>query len=472
MQWKTVIGLEVHAQLATKTKLFSSAPTDFGASPNSQVNVIDAGLPGVLPVVNQEAINMAIQFGLATDASINNFSFFERKSYCYPDLPKGYQISQIARPIVTDGTISIPGQSIKITHARLEEDSGKSLHDIHPTQTGIDLNRAGLPLLEIVTAPCISSAKEAISYLKTLRELLLFLGICDGKMQAGSFRCDVNISVKPAGSIGLGTRSELKNLNSFRYIEQAILYEEKRHLECLIAGDTIQQETRQYNPSTGRTESLRAKETAQEYRYFMDPDLLPIQITKEHLSRAKNSLPELPSAIKQRLIDAQISKDDVQFLMASPRLVKLLDHVKKQSHVSQTMILNWLRGPYMQALRNLGLNVEDTYFPIKALASILSHVDNNRISRKSAVSILETIMLNPLLDVETVIKQKHLMSIHDKSTITTIIQQILVKYSKQVAEYQAGKTKLWAFFVGCIMKETQGKEDPTLIEQLLKKHLA
>lgn len=324
MEWDTVIGLEVHAQLKTKSKLFSGASTAFGATPNSQTSFIDAGLPGVLPVLNEQAIIMAIQFGLAIHGTINDLSVFERKNYFYPDLPKGYQISQYQKPIVTNGYLNIQlgnnlEKTVHIARAHLEEDAGKSLHDAHTDYTGIDLNRAGTPLLEIVTTPCLHSAEEAINYLKTLHQLVRFLGICDGNMQEGSFRCDVNLSIKPKGSSVLGTRTELKNLNSFRFIEKAIAFEQARHQDILESGLSVIQETRLYNPDNNTTQAMRGKENENDYRYFPDPDLLPIHIDKEQIEAIKNNLPDLPEAISKELKNTpSLNDEDINFILSSP----------------------------------------------------------------------------------------------------------------------------------------------------------
>ncbi|MDI1352663.1 MAG: Asp-tRNA(Asn)/Glu-tRNA(Gln) amidotransferase subunit GatB, partial [bacterium] len=339
MEWEMVIGLEVHAQLKTKSKLFSGASTAFGATANSQTCFIDAGFPGVLPVLNQEAIIMAIQFGLAIKADINDGSVFERKNYFYPDLPKGYQISQLQKPIVSNGKLTIhlddgSEKKVDIERAHLEEDAGKSLHEMHHQYTGIDLNRAGTPLLEIVTTPCLYSAEEAINYLKTLHQLVRFLGICDGNMQEGSFRCDVNLSLKPKDSPHLGTRTELKNLNSFRYIEKAIAYERARHQDILEQNGVIVQETRLYNPDTNSTHSMRDKENENDYRYFPDPDLLPIQITRFQIAEIKNNLPNLPEQIfKELKKNASLNEDDIVFILSSPAIYHFYQAIKSYQQI-------------------------------------------------------------------------------------------------------------------------------------------
>ncbi|KGP63896.1 glutamyl-tRNA amidotransferase [Legionella norrlandica] len=477
MEWDTVIGLEVHAQLKTKSKLFSGASTAFGATPNSQTSFIDAGLPGVLPVLNQQAIVMAIQFGLAIHGTINDLSVFERKNYFYPDLPKGYQISQYQKPIVTNGHLNIPlnnslEKTVHIVRAHLEEDAGKSMHETHFDCTGIDLNRAGTPLLEIVTAPCLSSAEEAINYLKALHQLVRFLGICDGNMQEGSFRCDVNLSIKPKDSTALGTRTELKNLNSFRFIEKAIIYEQARHQEVLESGSSILQETRLYDPDTNTTHTMRGKENENDYRYFPDPDLLPIHITQTQIDEIKNNLPDLPEAINREMQEIpSLNEEDINFILSSPDTYQYYKSIKSLGHAADKLIINWLKGQYAAFLNEHNLSFEMPPISAKTMADFLNKIHDKQIS-----SNIAKILFNKLCEgednVDAIIEREGYRQLDDTSTLEGIVQQIINQYPQQVAEYKAGKEKLFAFFVGQTMKQTKGKANPEQINVLLKKFLA
>ena len=475
MNWETVIGLEVHAQLKTNSKLFSNSPTLFGASPNSQTNFIDAGLPGVLPVLNQKAVHMAVQFGLSIGASIQDLSYFERKNYFYPDLPKGYQISQLQRPIVSNGhlDINIGNQTKRVTieRAHLEEDAGKSLHEAHRTYTGIDLNRAGMPLLEIVTTPCLFSAEEAINYLRALRQLVQFLGICDGNMQEGSFRCDVNLSLRPEGSTTLGTRTELKNLNSFRFIEKAIAVEQNRHQDLLETGHTIIQETRLYNPDTNTTHAMRSKENENDYRYFPDPDLLPIKITTDDLAQIKATLPLLPEAIKHRLISEDLlSEEDVDFLLSSPAVFQYYDAVKSISHATTKIIVNWLKGAYQAALNEQGRDFDNPPITADIFACLLDRLTDQTISAKFAKQIFAKLMTGAH-DIDAMIAAEGHEHISDNALIENIIKTAIEENPQQVSDYRAGKEKLLAFFVGIVMKQTKGAADPAQVNALLRKYL-
>jgi aspartyl-tRNA(Asn)/glutamyl-tRNA(Gln) amidotransferase subunit B len=475
MTWDTVIGLEVHAQLCTQSKLFSSASTRFGAAPNSQTNYIDAGLPGVLPVLNHQAVIMAIRFGLAINAHINQHSYFERKNYFYPDLPKGYQISQFQCPIVSHGHLLIDtNQNIQkrvdILRAHLEEDAGKSMHDIHPNYTGIDLNRAGIALLEIVTTPCLYSAHEVIAYLRTLHELVRFLGICDGNMQAGSFRCDVNISLKPNGSTKLGTRTELKNLNSFRFIEQAINYEQSRQQACLEQGLPINQETRLFCPTTQTTKVLRCKENENDYRYFPDPDLLPIVINSNDIDTVKKQMPELPQAIRQRL-NQHISLDDCNFLLATPAIYHYFLAVKSQTIADEQTIINWLKGPYSKALYEANLSFNNPPVDATRLAELLTHCVKHTISHNIARQIFTVLWQNDH-SVAEIISQKGFNQHIEETTLKTLITTLIGQYPKQAADYRLGREKLLAFFVGHVMKETKGQANPEQVNQLIKEALS
>ena len=473
MTWQTVIGLEVHAQLKTSSKLFSGSATTYGASPNSQTSFIDAGLPGVLPVLNQKAVQMAIQFGLAINADINDFSFFERKNYFYPDLPKGYQISQFQRPIVGKGhlTIDVNGEmkDVVIERAHLEEDAGKSLHEI-PDYTGIDLNRAGTPLLEIVTTPCLYSASEAVSYLKTLHQLLRFLDICDGNMQEGSFRCDVNLSLRPEGSEKLGTRTELKNLNSFRFIEKAIHYEQRRHQDLLEMGEQISQETRLYCPDSDTTILMRSKENENDYRYFPDPDLLPIEITAKTLNDIKATMAELPVAIKTRLQEKdELTADDIDFILTSPSSVTFYDEVRSKSKALPKLVVNWLKGTYTAALNDKGLSFEAPPVSSTDLACLLDRLTDNLITANIAKTIFATLMTGPQSIDELIAATGY--KPQDDSQMEAIVHLIIEKNPQQATDYRAGKEKLLSFFVGQVMKETRGQGDPAKINELLRKML-
>lgn len=476
MEWDTVIGLEVHAQLKTKSKLFSGASTAYGASPNSQTCFIDAGLPGVLPVLNQEAVTMAIQFGLAIKADINDGSIFERKNYFYPDLPKGYQISQFQKPIVSKGSLDIQltdGQkkTIEIARAHLEEDAGKSLHEQHSQYTGIDLNRAGTPLLEIVTTPCMFAAEEAIAYLKTLHQLVRFLGICDGNMQEGSFRCDVNLSLKPKGSSTLGTRTELKNLNSFRYIEKAIAYEEARHRDLLESGQSVQQETRLYNADTNSTTAMRSKENENDYRYFPDPDLLPIQVTRYQIAEIKSKLPRTPQQITLALQESTALKaDDIIFILSSPDIYFFYKDIRSLSHANDKLIVNWLKGQYAALLNEHQLSFESRPISAQSMATLLDKLEDNLVSTANAKVIFASLWVQEEC-IDAIIKREGLHQIEDSSQLEGLLDAIIEQYPEQTAEYRAGKDKLLSFFIWQIMKQTKGQANPEQIAALLNKRV-
>lgn len=476
MEWDTVIGLEVHAQLKTKSKLFSGASTAFGAAPNSHTCYIDAGFPGVLPVLNQEAVVMAIQFGLAIQADINDHSIFERKNYFYPDLPKGYQISQFQKPIVTNGFLTIELENgtekeITIQRAHLEEDAGKSVHDLHTQYSGIDLNRAGTALLEIVTTPCMYSAAEAVAYLKALHQLVRFIGICDGNMQEGSFRCDVNLSLKPVGSATLGTRTELKNLNSFRFIEKAIQYEQARQQDLLESGKQVIQETRLYNPDTNTTTAMRSKENENDYRYFPDPDLLPIEVARYQIAEIKSKLPALPKHIQHELEQiSDLNKEDIHFVLSAPDTYSFYKQVKTQSKASDKTIINWLKGHYAAALNEQNLNFENP--PIKAavLAKLLDKVHDKQLSTNNARAVFTALWAKEE-DIEAIIQREGYQQLDDSKALEAMIQQLIEHYPEQAADYKAGKDKLLGFFVGLVMKQTKGQADPEQVNTLLKHYL-
>lgn len=475
MEWDLVIGLEVHAQLKTKSKLFSGASTAFGASANSQTCFIDAGLPGVLPVLNQQAVVMAIQLGLALKADIIDYSVFERKNYFYPDLPKGYQISQFQKPIVSNGSLEIElcdgtKKTVSIDRAHLEEDAGKSLHENHAAYTGIDLNRAGTALLEIVTTPCMYSVEEAVTYLKTLHQLVRFLGICDGNMQEGSFRCDVNLSLKPKGSSTLGTRTELKNLNSFRYIEKAIAYEQARHQDILEGGGKIIQETRLYNPDTNSTHAMRDKENENDYRYFPDPDLLPIQVTRMQIAEIKRELPALPEQIKHKLKQIpDLNDEDINFILSSPAAYLFYKEIQTGS-LPDKLIINWLKSHYAAALNEAQLTFETAPVSAKNMALLLNKLQEKTISAISAKQIFISLWQGEE-DINLIIQRDGHQQTQNNSELEEFVIQLIQKNPGQAAEYRAGKEKLLAFFVGQIMKQTKGKADPEQVNELIKKHL-
>ncbi|MGQ3892284.1 Asp-tRNA(Asn)/Glu-tRNA(Gln) amidotransferase subunit GatB [Legionella sp. CNM-4043-24] len=476
MAWDTVIGLEVHAQLSTRSKLFSAASTEFGRAPNSHTSYIDAGFPGTLPVLNREAVRMAIQFGLAIQAGINSDSYFERKNYFYPDLPKGYQISQFQRPIVGKGELSFDmpsGQrkTVSIVRAHLEEDAGKSLHDQRMGMTGVDLNRAGTPLLEIVTAPCLYSADEVIHYLRELRQLLRFLGICDGNMQEGSFRCDVNISLKPAGSSTLGVRTELKNLNSFRFIEKAIAFEQARHQDILEQNRQPVQETRLFCTVTETTQSMRSKENEHDYRYFPDPDLLPIAISAEDIARVRASMPPLPAEIRSSLCeDTRLLDDDVLFLLSEPAVYHFFLKVQAHSQADNKTIVNWMKGLYTAALNESGLSFEAAPLPAELLGSLLNHVHSKTLSNASAKQIFTRLWAGER-NLDELVNQENAGKIQDSDQLSALIQSLIQQYPQQAEEYRQGKEKLLAFFVGQVMKASKGQANPEVLSELLKQAL-
>lgn len=461
--WDLVIGLEIHAQLKTQAKLFSGASTTFGQTANTQTSYIDAGLPGTLPVLNKKAVEMAIQFGLAIHANINNNAFFERKNYVYADLPKGYQITQLQRPIVSDGYIDIPldnhTKRVAILRAQLEEDAGKSLHDIHPSKTAIDLNRAGTPLLEIVTTPCLSSANEVTIFLKTLHQLLLFLDICDGNMQEGSFRCDVNLSLRPSGHQILGTRTELKNLNSFRFIEKAIYHEMERQQYLLESEQVVIQETRLYDPESNTTRTLRRKENANDYRYFPDPDLLPLHISTTWIEQLKLALPPLPSELEYQLKqDGQLNEQDIAFLLSSPVIYHYFSTVRERSKASAKLIVNWLRGPFTTTIEKI---------PPVELAALLSQIELKVITLHQAKTIFPRLLAGEAL--LTLLSTQRDMPANMK--LEQIVRDFLAQHPNQVDEYRQGKGKLWAYFVGQIMRLTKGQADPEVVNQVLRQQL-
>lgn len=469
MQWDVVIGLEVHVQLNTKSKLFSGSATTFGAEANSQASFIDLALPGVLPVINEEAIRKAIIFGLAVNGNINRQSYFERKNYFYPDLPKGYQTSQLESPIIQGGevTIEVSGhqKNILLTRAHLEEDAGKSTH--LSDGSGIDLNRAGIPLLEIVTEPVITCATEATAYLKTLNQLVQYLDICSGNMQEGAFRADVNLSIKPKGQEALGTRVEIKNLNSYRFIEKAIHYEIDRHIDLLEQGKSIVQETRLYNETTQKTVSMRSKEDANDYRYFPCPDLLPVEISQTMLDGIQASMVELPHARIERLIQTyQLSQEDAIFLTHSKAFCEYFETITSLDSNLSKLAINWLKGEVSAKLNKDDISLCQSKVSAPMLTELLQAIHQQTIPNNTAKNVL-TKMWNSGEGANTIIERENLAQNNDSSEMTAIINQVIADNPKQVAEYQAGKTKLLGFFVGQVMKLSKGRANPALINQLL-----
>jgi len=489
MQWEVVIGLETHAQLQTQSKIFSGASTRFGAEPNTQACPVDLALPGVLPVLNRQAVEHAIRFGLAVNAKISPASIFARKNYFYPDLPKGYQISQMDIPIVVGGHLEIlVGDQIKVvelTRAHMEEDAGKSVHEEGFTgphgepSSGIDLNRAGTPLLEIVTEPVMRSAAEAVAYAKALHSLVVWLGICDGNMQEGSFRCDANVSVRPKGQAEFGTRCEIKNLNSFRFLEEAIDYEVRRQIELIEDGGTVVQETRLYDPDRGETRSMRSKEDANDYRYFPDPDLLPVVIDDAWITDVHSKMPALPAQLrKQWQSEFGLSAYDVQLLTQDRDTAKLFEELL--AIVGKPMAkaaANLIAGEFASSLNRAGIAMADA--PLKAdhLAPLLMRVADGTISNKIAKDIFatlweEAVADKPISTVDQVIEAKGLKQISDSGAIESIIDQVLVANQKSVEEFRSGKEKAFNALVGQIMKASQGKANPGQVNELLRKKLS
>lgn len=477
MEWETVIGLEVHAQLSTKSKLFSGASIAFGAEPNTQACLIDLAFPGVLPVLNEEVVNMAIRLGLGINAEIAKKSVFARKNYFYPDLPKGYQISQFELPVVMKGHIEIPlengtSRRINITRAHLEEDAGKSLHEDFAGQSGIDLNRAGTPLLEIVSEPEMRSAKEAIAYLKALHSLVRYLKICDGNMQEGSFRCDANVSVRPMGESKLGTRTELKNLNSFRFIERAINYEVERQIALIESGGKVKQETRLFDPTKNETRPMRSKEEANDYRYFPDPDLLPLIITDAQIENVRRSLPELPEQKRQRFIEQYgLSVYDATVLVSSRAIGDYYEAVVTASGNQPKLAANWVMGDLSAALNKADIDFENSPVSALTLGKLIERIADNTISGKIAKTIFESLW-NGESDVDQIIEKQGLKQVTDTGSIEALIEKIIAANPQQVNDYRAGKEKLFGFFVGQAMKESGGKLNPQQLNDLLKKKLS
>ena len=481
--WETVIGLEIHAQLATRSKIFSGSATAYGAPPNAQANLVDLGYPGVLPVLNAEAVRMAVKLGLAINARIAAQSVFARKNYFYPDLPKGYQISQYELPIVAEGALDIvldDGQvkRIGITRAHLEEDAGKSLHEGLPGVTGIDLNRAGTPLVEIVSEPHLRSAKEAVAYMKKVHTLVRYLEICDGNMQEGSFRCDANVSVRPAGAQKFGTRAEIKNLNSFRFVERAINYEVARQIDILESGGQVVQETRLYDPDRGETRAMRSKEEANDYRYFPDPDLLPVVLEEALIASVRATLPELPDQKAARFASQYgLSAYDAGVLTASRELAAYYEKVAAEGPKEPEaaakwakLAANWVMGELAATLNKEGLDITSSKVPPKQLGGLLLRISDQTISGNVAKVVFGT-MWSGSASADAVIDAQGLRQITDTAAIERVIDEVMARNPAQLAEYRAGKDKLFGFFVGQVMKATAGKANPAQLNELLRRKL-
>ena len=475
--WETVIGLEIHAQLATRSKIFSASATAYGAPPNAQANLVDLGYPGVLPVLNGEAVRMAVKFGLSIGAQISRHSVFARKNYFYPDLPKGYQISQYELPVVAKGSIDVVlddgvVKRVGVTRAHLEEDAGKSLHEGLPGVSGIDLNRAGTPLIEIVSEPDMRSAKEAVAYMKKVHTLVRYLEICDGNMQEGSFRCDANVSVRRKGAEKFGTRAEIKNLNSFRFVEKAINYEVARQIDLIESGGKVKQETRLYDPDKGETRSMRSKEEANDYRYFPDPDLLPVELDETFIAGVRATLPELPDQKASRLASQYgLSAYDAGVLSASRELAAYYEEVVRLAAGEPKLAANWVMGELAAALNKDGLEITDGKLPPERLAGLLKRIADQTISGKIAKEVFEA-MWSGGAGADQVIEEKGLRQITDTSAIEKAIDEVMAKNPGQLADYRGGKDKLFGFFVGQVMKATGGKANPAQLNELLKKKLA
>ncbi len=475
MAWDVVIGLEIHTQLATKSKIFSTAPTAYGAEPNTQANLVDLAMPGTLPVLNEKVMELAVKFGLAINAEIGLTSVFDRKNYFYPDSPKAYQTTQMDYPIVMGGYLDIDlddgtTKRINITRAHLEEDAGKSVHGEFAGQSGIDLNRAGTPLLEIVSEPELKSAKEAAAYMRKMHALVRYIGISDGNMQEGSFRCDANVSIRPVGQKEFGTRAEIKNLNSFKFIEQAINYEIERQAYVLESGGTLVQETRLFDAEKGETRSMRSKEEANDYRYFPCPDLLPVVITQEFVDDIASKMPELPDAKKQRFIDELgLPASDAAVLTSSRELAEYFETVVEHCGEAK-LAANWVTGNLSAKLNQEGITVTEASVTAEMLADVIKRITDNTISGKIAKEVFEA-MWNGEGSCDEVIEKKGLKQITDDSAIEAMIDEVIANSPNQLEQYRNGKDKLFGYFVGQVMKASRGKANPAQVNQLLKEKL-
>ena len=476
MEWEAVIGLEIHAQLACKSKIFSGSSTNFGIEQNTQASLIDLGYPGVLPVLNREAVVMAIKFGLTVNAQIAERSIFARKNYFYPDLPKGYQISQYELPIVFNGSLEIQEQNgsqkrIGITRAHLEEDAGKSIHDKFKQATAIDLNRAGMPLLEIVSEPEMSSPKEAISYMKKIHQIVKYLEICDGNMQEGSFRCDANVSLRPKNTSKLGTRTEIKNLNSFKFVEKAIAYEIVRQEELLNDGEAIIQETRLYDSNLNETRTMRIKEEENDYRYFPDPDLLPLEIDQSMIEEIRSQLPELFEAKVQRFVrDFGIKESDAIKIANTIELARYFEEVMSVFDGNNQLVASWILTELLSAINRNDLSIDQLGVSPKSFAKLLHRITDGTISGKIAKDVF-VLMIDGKKEVDDIIKSKGLEQISDVNEIERIVVKVLKTFPDQLEEYLDGKEKILGFFVGQVMQRTQGRANPSLVNKILKQKI-
>ena len=472
MTWETVIGLEIHVQLDTRSKIFSGASTTYGSEQNTNTSLVDLGYPGVLPVLNKDAVMMAIKFGLAIDADISRRSIFARKNYFYPDLPKGYQISQYELPIVQSGSLEIQlndgsKKVVGITRAHLEEDAGKSIHDKFSNETAIDLNRAGTPLLEIVSEPDIRSAEEATAYMQKVHQLVRYLKISDGNMQEGSFRCDANVSVRPTGQKEFGTRAEIKNINSFRFVENAINYEVERQIDRLENGDEIVQETRLYDPDRDETRPMRSKEEANDYRYFPDPDLLPLEIDEETIKKIRESLPELFDAKVKRYIEVlKIKESDAEEIARNMQIAEYFEATLESFSKDPQLVSNWILSEVIAVLNRENIEINDFYIEPNRLASLLSRIDDNTISSKIAKDLFSQ-MLTSDETADEMIEKQGLEQITDEDSITQFVTEVLDEFSEQKDQYLAGKEQVLGFLVGQVMKRSKGKANPKLVNELI-----
>jgi len=478
--FEVVIGLEIHAQLATRSKIFSGASTAFGAEPNVQASAVDLGLPGVLPVFNEGALKMATLFGLAIDAEIAKVSSFDRKNYFYPDLPKGYQITQLARPIVSGGQVQIQvgegdqayQKTINVTRAHLEEDAGKSLHENFESVTGIDLNRAGTPLIEIVSEPEMASAEEAVAYARKIHAIVQYLGICDGNMQEGSFRVDANVSVREEGQTELGTRTEIKNLNSFRFLQRAIEFEIERHIDVIESGQSVVQATRLYDPQKDETRLMRTKEEAEDYRYFPDPDLLPITLSEAQIEQWRAELPELPDAKAERYqAEYGLNRYDATVLTASRATANYFEAVLSAYPKNPKLAANWVQGSLAALLNRLEIDASQSPVTPEVLATLLERIDDGTLSNKLAREVFEVLAEDTDKTVDGIIEERGLKQITDSSEIEALVDKVIADNPGQVAAYRGGKDKLFGFFVGQVMKATGGKANPKAVNEILKSRL-
>ncbi len=473
-EYEPVIGLEVHAQLKTKSKLFCSCPTTFGEEPNKNTCPVCTGMPGALPVVNKKAVEYATKMGLAVNCDINLRSRFARKNYFYPDLPKGYQISQYEEPLAENGYLEIQvngkKKKIKIIRIHMEDDAGKSIHVQGENKTLIDLNRTGVPLIEIVSAPDINSPEEAVEYLKELRAILVYLGICDGNMQEGSFRCDANVSVRPKGDIKLGTRTELKNMNSFKHVQRALQYEIKRQIELIEDGEKVIQETRLYDEAKGITRSMRGKEEAHDYRYFPDPDLVPVMISEEELIKWKSELPELPQQKRQRFMEQyNLTYEEAELLTSDKELANYFEEVVKEYNDPKE-VYKWFQTDVLRELHENNIKITEVKFGPKQFATLLNLVKMGKISLKIGKDIFPDVFVKGL-DPEKYIKDKGLVQISDDSELEKIVDEVLQQFPDEIAAYKKGKKKLLSFFMGQVMRKTKGKANPNKVSQIFRDKL-